>query len=55
MRHGAGKCIRPDGSIYHGNWEGNIIVGPGKVTFTVGQKSKKDGLCKELTVKVFGY
>lgn len=48
MKHGSGKLLRSDGSTYHGRWEGNVVLGTGKVTFSVGDKSKKDGLPKEV-------
>ncbi len=50
MKHGTGKLLRPDGSTYHGRWEGNVVVGTGKVTFAVGDQSRKDGLPKEVRV-----
>eukprot|EP01036_Dinobryon_divergens_P030018 gene30018-39205_t len=55
MKHGKGMLTRPDGSTYSGNWEGNTILGTGRETIVVGDKSKRDGMKKEITLKVFGY
>lgn len=48
MKQGNGKLVRPDGSIFVGVWDANYIVGTGKVTITVGNKEKLDGLPKEV-------
>ena len=37
MKHGEGRLQRPDGSIYTGTWEGNVIRGSGKVSIQVGR------------------
>lgn len=50
MRQGNGKVFYRDGSTYTGTWEANFIVGRGKATITCGDKSKKDGLPKEVSV-----
>ncbi len=55
MKQGHGKVVRNDGSIYEGVWDANIMIGTGKVTIQVGDKAKKDGLKKEITVRVFAY
>jgi hypothetical protein len=55
MRQGHGKLVRTDGSVYEGDWDAGVIVGSGKVTIQVGDKSKKDGLPKQVTLRVFGY
>ncbi len=55
MKQGNGKVTRPDGSVYSGTWEANIIIGSGRVPIPVGDKKKRDGLPKEITLKVFGY
>lgn len=55
MKQGKGRLTRPDGTVYVGTWEANIIIGTGKVTIPVGDKKKRDGLPKEITLKVFGY
>jgi hypothetical protein len=49
MKQGHGRLQRADGSVYEGAWEANIIVGTGRVTITVGDKSKRDGLPKEVS------
>lgn len=54
MKHSKRKQTRSDGSVKSGLWEANIIVGAGKVTIPVGDKAKRDGLKKEVTVRVFG-
>jgi hypothetical protein len=48
MKQGHGRLQRADGSVYEGAWEANIIVGTGRVTIAVGDKSKRDGLPKEV-------
>jgi hypothetical protein len=48
MKQGKGKLLRVDGSVYHGTWEANTVVGLGSVTFPVGDKSKNDGLPKQV-------
>jgi hypothetical protein len=53
MKQGHGKLTRPDGSVYTGVWDCNIIVGTGKVTISVGNKEKRDGLPKE--VRAYSY
>jgi hypothetical protein len=55
MKHGSGKEIRSDGTVFQGVWEASIILGTGRVTIPVGDKTKKDGLKKEITVRVFAY
>jgi hypothetical protein len=49
MKQGHGRLQRPDGSVYTGQWDANIIVGTGKVTIAVGDKAKRDGLPKEVS------
>jgi hypothetical protein len=49
MKQGHGRLQRADGSVYEGAWEANIIVGTGRVTIAVGDKSKRDGLPKEVS------
>ena len=53
MKQGRGKIQRPDGSIFEGTWEANNIVGEGKVTIVVGNKDKKDGLPKQVSLLLF--
>lgn len=48
MKQGRGKLYRSDGTIYHGTWDAGLIVGAGKVTITVGDENKKDGLPKQV-------
>jgi len=55
MKHGTGRIQRPDGTTYSGTWQGGFIVGSGRVTIPVRDKEKRDGLAKEITLKVFGY
>jgi hypothetical protein len=55
MKQGKGKLYNKDGTIYEGTWDANVIIGSGKVTIKVGDEKKRDGLPKQVTVKVFGY
>lgn len=55
MKQGKGKIIRPDGTIYEGQWDANIIIGSGKATIAVGDPTKRDGLPKKVTLRVFSY
>lgn len=48
MKQGNGKLIRNDGSVYEGQWDAGIIIGTGKMTITVGDKMKMDGLPKQV-------
>ena len=51
MKQGNGRMQRPDGSVYSGLWDANIIVGNGKVTIQVGNRDKRDGLPKEVRLE----
>lgn len=55
MKQGKGKLYNKDGSIYEGTWDANIIIGSGRMTIKVGDEKKRDGLPKQVTLKVFGY
>ena len=53
MKQGHGRLQRADGSVYEGTWDANLIVGEGRVTIAVGDKSKRDGLPKEVRLLSF--
>lgn len=37
MKHGRGKQYNANGSVYEGQWEGNLVKGMGTHTVPVGQ------------------
>lgn len=56
MKHGKGELIRPDGSVYKGEWDANMITGRGTMTITVGNlDGPDDGLPKKIKLKVLGF
>lgn len=41
MKHGQGKSHAADGSIFQGNWDGNMVRGSGKYVIPCGEGPRR--------------